>query len=63
MPIVGSVVLFSLFVTFYVFPKDLVNLCLTAYFLMLGTFAVAGIFLPFIDPFFSKVCRSISSDY
>lgn len=57
MPIVGSAVLFSLFIMFTVLPKDLVNTCLSAYFLLLGTFALSASILPFVEPFFPKVDR------
>mmetsp|Transcript_32005 Transcript_32005/g.90833 ORF Transcript_32005/g.90833 Transcript_32005/m.90833 type:complete len:374 (+) Transcript_32005:157-1278(+) len=63
MPIVGSVVLFSLFVMFYFLPKDLVNMCLTAYFLLLGTFAMSGTFLPFLEPLFAKSVRERSFEF
>uniref|UniRef100_A0A061QWF5 Minor histocompatibility antigen H13 n=1 Tax=Tetraselmis sp. GSL018 TaxID=582737 RepID=A0A061QWF5_9CHLO len=57
MPIVGSVVLFSLFVMFTILPKDLVNLCLSGYFVLLGTFAISGTVLPFVEPLFPKGLR------
>uniref|UniRef100_A0A061QZ01 Signal peptide peptidase-like n=1 Tax=Tetraselmis sp. GSL018 TaxID=582737 RepID=A0A061QZ01_9CHLO len=63
MPIVGSVVLFSLFVMFTFLPKDLVNLCLSGYFVLLGTFAISGTVLPFVEPLFPKArARSPSGD-
>lgn len=39
-PLVGSAMLFGLYVLFKVFNKDLINLLLTAYFLFLGFFSL-----------------------
>mmetsp|Transcript_47323 Transcript_47323/g.120772 ORF Transcript_47323/g.120772 Transcript_47323/m.120772 type:complete len:365 (-) Transcript_47323:180-1274(-) len=63
MPIVGSAVLFSLFIMFTVLPKDLVNTCLSAYFLLLGTFALSASILPFVEPFFPKRLRDMTFEY
>lgn len=63
MPIVGSVVLFSLFIMFTVLPKDLVNTCLSAYFLLLGTFALSASFLPFLEPLFPKKFCDMTFEY
>ena len=40
-PLIGSAVLFSLFLLFKFLPKDLVNTVLTAYFVFLGILALA----------------------
>ena len=53
-PFIGSAVLFSLFLVFKVLPKELVNAVLTAYFVLLGTFAITATLLPFIEVFFSS---------
>lgn len=41
-PVVGSIILFSLFLAFKFLPKDMVNLVLSAYFVMLGTAALVA---------------------
>ena len=41
-PLVGSVILFSLFLAFKFLPKDLVNLVLSLYFVLLGTAALVA---------------------
>ena len=41
-PLVGSGVLFGLFVLFRLFSKDYVNMVLTVYFMIFGTSAVAA---------------------
>lgn len=47
-PFIGSAVLLSLFLLFKFLPKDLVNLVLTAYFVLLGVLALAATILPLI---------------
>ena len=53
-PLVGSVMLFGLFLAFKFLPKDMVNLVLTLYFILLGTFGlvatVATLFDGLLDP-------------
>jgi minor histocompatibility antigen H13 len=53
-PLVGSVMLFGLFLAFKFLPKDMVNLVLTLYFILLGTFGViatvARLFDGVLDP-------------
>ena len=53
-PLVGSVMLFGLFLAFKFLPKDLINLVLTLYFILLGTFGlvatVATLFDGLLDP-------------
>lgn len=56
-PIIGSVVLCSLFLLFKFLPKDLVNAVLTAYFVLLGTFAVTATMLPFVAKLFPAGLR------
>jgi minor histocompatibility antigen H13 len=53
-PIVGSCVLFGLYILFKLFSKEYINMLLTAYFLFFGVMAVAATLRPFIAPFFSK---------
>lgn len=53
-PIVGSFMLFSLFLAFKFLPKDLVNLVLSAYFVLLGTFALVATAEPLFSPFLPK---------
>lgn len=53
-PLVGSCVLFGLFLLFKFLPKDLVNMVLTAYFLMLGVVALTATLLPFVEKCFSE---------
>mmetsp|Transcript_17461 Transcript_17461/g.38013 ORF Transcript_17461/g.38013 Transcript_17461/m.38013 type:complete len:386 (-) Transcript_17461:405-1562(-) len=48
-PIVGSCVLFGLFLLFKFLPKDIVNAVLTAYFVFLGIIALTATLRPFIN--------------
>ncbi|CAG9465047.1 unnamed protein product [Pedinophyceae sp. YPF-701] len=50
-PLVGSVVLLSLFICLKYVPKELINLVLSVYFVVLGTIALTGAALPFLRPF------------
>jgi minor histocompatibility antigen H13 len=50
-PVVGSVILFSLFLAFKFLPKDMVNLVLSAYFVMLGTAALIATAEPVLTSF------------
>jgi len=45
-PFIGSCVLFGFFLLFKFLPKDLVNKLLTAYFCLLGVFALTGTLAP-----------------
>ena len=45
-PFIGSCVFFGFFVLFKYLPKDLVNKLLTAYFVVLGIFALVGCLSP-----------------
>jgi len=47
-PLVGSAMLFGLYVLFKLFNKDLVNLVLTAYFLFLGYFSLHRTITPIV---------------
>lgn len=49
-PVVGSAVLFSLFLMFKFLPKDLVNLVLSAYFVSLGCLAITATLDPIVVP-------------
>jgi len=53
-PLVGSAVLFGLYVLFRIFSKEWINFLLTGYFLLLGTLALGGLLRPFLTPFFRK---------
>lgn len=48
-PLIGSAVLVGLFALFKFLPKDLVNAVLTAYFVILGTFAITAATLPVME--------------
>eukprot|EP00271_Cylindrocystis_brebissonii_P015672 TRINITY_DN38635_c0_g1_i1.p1 TRINITY_DN38635_c0_g1~~TRINITY_DN38635_c0_g1_i1.p1 ORF type:complete len:380 (-),score=70.01 TRINITY_DN38635_c0_g1_i1:247-1386(-) len=50
-PLIGSAVLMGLFLLFKFLPKDLVNLVLTGYFVVLGVLAVAATLLPLVEKF------------
>mmetsp|Transcript_19477 Transcript_19477/g.23324 ORF Transcript_19477/g.23324 Transcript_19477/m.23324 type:complete len:382 (+) Transcript_19477:258-1403(+) len=52
-PLVGSCVLFGLFLLFKFLPKDLVNMVLTAYFVLLGVIALTASLLPFVSKLFT----------
>jgi minor histocompatibility antigen H13 len=62
-PLIGSAVLVGLFCLFKFLPKDLVNAVLTAYFVLLGTFAITAAMLPFIEPLVPKRLRERSLEY
>lgn len=62
-PLIGSAVLVGLFCLFKFLPKDLVNAVLTAYFVLLGTFAITAAMLPFIDAVVPKRLRERSFEY
>lgn len=49
-PLIGSVVLFSLFLAFKFLPKDLVNMVLSAYFGFLGMVAITVTLDPLVAP-------------
>lgn len=53
-PIIGSAVLFSFFLLFKFLPKDIVNKILTAYFVLLGIFALTSTFAPVLGLGMSK---------
>ncbi len=59
-PLIGSAVLVSLFIAFRFLPRHLVNMALTAYFVALGTAALAATVLPFVEALFSPAVRSKS---
>jgi minor histocompatibility antigen H13 len=56
-PIIGSCVLFGLYILFKLFSKDHINMLLTAYFLFFGIMAVSATLRPMIAPFFPKALR------
>lgn len=47
-PLLGSGVLFGLYLLFKIFDKDLVNLLLTAYFALIGTYSLTEAFSPLV---------------
>mmetsp|Transcript_13517 Transcript_13517/g.37961 ORF Transcript_13517/g.37961 Transcript_13517/m.37961 type:complete len:303 (-) Transcript_13517:1033-1941(-) len=49
-PLMGSVVLLGLFAAIKLLPKELLTVCLSLYFVLLGTFAITATVLPFVDP-------------
>jgi hypothetical protein len=51
-PLVGSCVLFGLFLCFKFLPKELVNLLLAGYITVIGAVVVVGAVLPFVERFF-----------
>lgn len=53
-PFIGSAVLLSLFLLIKFLPKDLVNLVLTAYFVLLGVLALGATILPLLAPSLPK---------
>eukprot|EP01094_Clydonella_sp_ATCC50884_P013911 TRINITY_DN24238_c0_g1_i1.p1 TRINITY_DN24238_c0_g1~~TRINITY_DN24238_c0_g1_i1.p1 ORF type:complete len:401 (+),score=115.56 TRINITY_DN24238_c0_g1_i1:82-1203(+) len=53
-PLVGSCVLFGLFMLFRLFSKEYVNMVLTAYFLLFGVTAVTGTISDFFQLFVGK---------
>ena len=62
-PIMGSAVLMGLFCLFKFLPKDLVNAVLTAYFVLLGTFAITATMLPFMEALLPRRLRERSFEY
>ncbi|KAL3134989.1 hypothetical protein ABBQ32_007943 [Trebouxia sp. C0010 RCD-2024] len=59
-PLVGSAVLFGLFITFKILPKHLVNLVLAGYFALLGVLALTATLLPFIEHICSARIKKLS---
>lgn len=57
-PLVGSVMLFGLFLCFKFLPKDLVNAVLAIYFVVLGAAALTATFYPFLCKLTPKALRS-----
>jgi Signal peptide peptidase len=51
-PLIGSAVLVSLFILFKVLPKDLVNMVLTLYFVVLGAWVITATIFPFVNVLF-----------
>ena len=49
-PVIGSAVLFGLFLILKIIPKDLVNLLLSIYFSSIGTFSIAALIEPLTSP-------------
>ena len=59
-PLVGSAVLFSLFLVFKILPKHLVNLVLAGYFALLGVLALTATALPFLEAICSERVKKLS---
>ncbi|KAK9904957.1 hypothetical protein WJX75_006431 [Coccomyxa subellipsoidea] len=59
-PLIGSAVLVGLFCLFKFLPKDLVNAVLTAYFVLLGTFAITAATLPMVEAVLPRKLRTRS---
>lgn len=53
-PIVGSAALFSLYIAFKYFDKEIVNLLLSLYFSVVGTFTLTSTLSPFMSEFISN---------
>lgn len=53
-PLLGSGVLFGLYMLFKIFDKDMVNLLLTAYFALIGTYSLTEAFTPLLSKFVFK---------
>jgi len=53
-PLIGSAVLFGLYMLFKIFSKEYINMLLTGYFLLFGILAVTSTLRPIFLPFFSK---------
>ncbi|RLN63690.1 hypothetical protein BBP00_00003954 [Phytophthora kernoviae] len=53
-PLLGSGVLFGLYVLFKVFDKDLVNLLLTSYFALIGAYSLTEAFSPLVSKLLFK---------
>lgn len=57
-PLIGSCMLFGLYVLFKVFDKEWVNLLLTAYFAILGTYSLTAAFDPLVESLiFTTICK------
>jgi minor histocompatibility antigen H13 len=56
-PLVGSCVLFGLFLCFKFLPKELVNILLAGYITIIGAIVVVGTVLPFVERLFPPALR------
>ena len=56
-PLIGSAVLLGLFLLFKFLPQHLVNTVLTAYFVLIGIFAITVTISPFMAPLFPQASR------
>lgn len=57
-PLMGSVVLLGLFTAIKFLPKELLTVCLSLYFALLGTFAISATALPFVDGWLPSSLRT-----
>jgi hypothetical protein len=57
-PLIGSAVLLGLFLLFKFLPQELVNTVLTAYFVLIGIFAITVTIAPFVALVFPRSTRS-----
>jgi len=62
-PLVGSAVLFGLYLAFKFVNKDYVNMLLTAYFLLFGFVAVAGSFKLLVQPLLKKNDNLVKTNF
>lgn len=54
-PVMGSLVLGSLYLVYKLFPKEYVNMLLSGYFLLLGVLAVAATIRPFVGAILARL--------
>lgn len=56
-PVMGSGILFGLYLLFRIFSKEYINMLLTAYFMILGVTAITNLFSSFFASFASKAAQ------
>jgi len=62
-PVIGSGVLFGLYILFRLFSKEYINLLLTAYFLFFGFFSLSESFVPVIKRLFPVLAKSAARSF
>ena len=63
-PVVGSCVLFSLYLVFKFLPADTVNMIIKGYFYLVGTFALTASLVSLMDAFLPRsVCHTYDVEY
>lgn len=60
-PIIGSAMLFGLYVLFKIFDKDVVNLILSLYFALIIVFTMTSMISMFLSAFIKRVRQCVSS--